>query len=89
MSGDTEREDELREAAEALAVQLGYAKRARDGARMIDCGTLEGEDDDDVRAAIERLVAAEDDMVAAFDGNGDLALEWVQKVFDEAGDDDP
>lgn len=79
-----EREDELRKAAQALAVKLGAARRGASG-KLADAQVL---DDESLEADVRRRLDEDDDRLAAFGGDVELAISWLQRVIAEAVESD-
>lgn len=83
MSRELERDSELREAAEQTALRLGFVEIGHNQ-RLIDRGTI---DEETLPREVRRLMDAEDDCVAPFDGDADLAVEWIARAVAEAAED--
>ena len=73
----------MRIAGEELAFKIGYVKRGLHG-QLVDTGEL---DEEDALEAIRRLIDQDDDSVLEFDGDANIALEWLKRAIDESEND--
>lgn len=86
MSREQDRDQELREAAKALALELKYVDEDHNG-QLVDQFVMDDEDDEGMEAAredVQALMDEENELVEAFEGDIDLALEYIGKILEDA-----
>ena len=88
MSRANEAHNDLLEAAKGLCLKLGLVQEDDEGL-LVDTQQFDPEgDDDDLREAIEKLMERESESVEAFEGDVDLAVDYIKEVIQDASEGD-